>query len=48
MKIRLTVDMDTDNENDRILLEEILYTLQQFRGDTNGDDTGSEGQEESS
>ena len=48
MKVRLNIDMDTDSEDDRFLLEDILYTLQQFRGDTNGDDTESEGQEESS
>ena len=48
MKVRLNIDMDTDSEDDRFLLEDILYTLQQFRGDTYGDDTGSEGQEESS
>mgnify|MGYP003626810034 FL=1 len=48
MKVRLNIDIDTDDEDDRFLLEEILYTLQQFRGDTYGDDTGSEGQEESS
>lgn len=46
MRIRLTVDMDTDDQDDRFLLEDILYTLQQLRGDT--DDTRSEGEEESS
>jgi len=48
VRIRLTVDMDTDDQEDRFLLEDILYTLQQLRGDTDGYDTGSEGEEESS
>ena len=48
MKVRLNIDMDTDSEDDRFLLEDILYTLQQFRGDMHGDDTRIEGQEESS
>ena len=46
MKVRLNIDMDTDSEDDRFLLEDILYTLQQLQGDR--DDTRSEGQEESS
>ena len=48
MKVRLNIDIDTDDEDDRFLLEDILYTLQQLRGDTYGDDTRSEGEEESS
>ncbi len=45
MRIRLTVDLDTDDQDDRFMLEDILYTIQQFRGDTHGDDTRSEGKE---
>lgn len=46
MRIRVNIDIDTDDQEDRFLLEDILYTLQQLRGDT--DDTRSEGEEESS
>ena len=48
MRIRLTVDLDTDDQDDRFMLEDILYTIQQFQGGTHGDDTRSEGEEESS
>jgi len=47
VKIRINMDLDTDNPEDRYLLEDILRVTAQLKGD-DSDDTGSEGEEESS
>lgn len=47
MKIVINIDLDTDNPEDRYLLEDILRVTAQLKGD-DSDDTGSEGEEESS
>ena len=47
MKIRINMDLDTDNPEDRYLLEDILRVTAQLKGD-DLDDTRSESEEEGS
>jgi len=47
VKIRINMDLDTDNPEDRYLLEDILRVTSQLKGD-DLDDTRSESEEESS
>ena len=47
MKIVINIDLDTDNPEDVYILEDILRVTSQLKGD-DSDDTGSEGEEESS